>query len=785
MATCFQPPILPRPVFFDSMTTLLVPALSNNLVSAMSRLSLAWREAVGEVPRVQIRPLTPHEWAQLSFLHPKMNARDFGHLQVAIGPQILNISAAIIAPSAVLTRATDFVLITALRAKEFLPSYTLNDVKSVTRVTHALKQWIPRFILARKQAMLVTYPIQLTHLNASSTPMPSRMPPRRTVPPSRPMSSLSSAPASLATSFTSIGSSRAVTPAVPSTDSGYASSEADDIPLGLSWSAAVIEENFGLVRRVFRQMHYKLRTGTYPTPIFSVIPPSSVPSSTAPESASYYFSICIENCFPKLMMSAYSSDISFEVARLTCLFNFCQKLIQFGFFSNSMFEAWPTVARYVRDHREFYDRIFDRVQSNFDQFLAILGSDIPRHSIDDRHTSLICSALEAFRQNAKKPTKTKKFLNGIQAVLPDEIITVNALGVLTYPNENRPRALKLFNMKMLYPADFHGYEQHLMNFIRLITEPHLMTERKHSIRYMLKAWLASTFPDPQLPIVGSTASGCATDRSDLDLVFVYGTSREREHMVDTLRVLYHRLKEFPRTESINFVNAVVPILILTLNAPYDNIRVDIGCNNMCGIYTSQLVERYNAFDHRCQHLVMLVKHWAGIAGIRRQTSGSMSSITLVIMVIHYLQSGCAPSVLPNFQYLRRDLFSEDSISDIDWNDFYNEMPSMGRNLASTGELLIGFFDYYCAFDFEHYGISLEKGGVIHRNEFPLESDSSKMYVEEPFERFNTARGIWAREHIEAIKSAFSQALLHLSGGSINHGKPDFDSFISESGYTRP
>lgn len=104
----------------------------------------------------------------------------------------------------------------------------------------------------------------------------------------------------------------------------------------------------------------------------------------------------------------------------------------------------------------------------------------------------------------------------------------------------------------------------------------------------------------------------------------------------------------------------MPILRITFNAPFEDITVDLNANNPVGIKNTHLLYYYahckslflqirvknikmcNLFkniqgDWRVRPLVMIVKEWGRRQGINDASRSTLSSYSLVLMVIHYLQ----------------------------------------------------------------------------------------------------------------------------------------------------
>lgn len=61
-------------------------------------------------------------------------------------------------------------------------------------------------------------------------------------------------------------------------------------------------------------------------------------------------------------------------------------------------------------------------------------------------------------------------------------------------------------------------------------------------------------------------------------------------------------------------------------------------NEHCSFFIS--VHLFHAVEKRVRPIVLLIKKWAGYYGINNASRGTLSSYTLVLMVLHYLQSEC-------------------------------------------------------------------------------------------------------------------------------------------------
>uniref|UniRef100_A0AC34R9D5 PAP-associated domain-containing protein n=1 Tax=Panagrolaimus sp. JU765 TaxID=591449 RepID=A0AC34R9D5_9BILA len=279
------------------------------------------------------------------------------------------------------------------------------------------------------------------------------------------------------------------------------------------------------------------------------------------------------------------------------------------------------------------------------------------------------------------------------------------------------------------------------------------------------------FSKGKFVIVGSTINGTAATKSDLDLHFCMNVPNDR---MPSLKQLCEHLKRQRCVTSVYPIFlTTVPIVQVVLNPPYDLLRIEISIDSCHAVHTTHLVRHYMKMDYRARYLAFLVKEWAVNQNIRTPSNGTMSGISLVIMVIHFLQCCCNPPILPNLQFTRQDLFSNNIPTErlVEIEDASSLFPcQMPSNDATLGELFIAFFEYYSNFGFDQNGISLEHGGIISRDELSVETDRRGMYVDEPFAHFNTLRSLVDYDLVlQSIKDAFHL----LNGHKLNEAAPDF------------
>ncbi|XP_034138884.1 poly(A) RNA polymerase gld-2 homolog B isoform X4 [Drosophila guanche] len=245
-------------------------------------------------------------------------------------------------------------------------------------------------------------------------------------------------------------------------------------------------------------------------------------------------------------------------------------------------------------------------------------------------------------------------------------------------------------------------------------------------------------------------------------------SEKRSEALMILTLFQSVLKETGIFRDFNLIEARVPIL--RFEDIINSIEVDLNFNNCVGIMNTYLLQLYAQLDWRTRPLVVVVKLWAQYHDINDAKRMTISSYSLVLMVLHYLQHGCTPHILPclhtlypeKFQLGQQDCFDLNLIETID--------PYPTQNQQALGELFLGFFKYYSNFDFRNLAISVRTGGVLPvaacRLAKSYKNDAyqwKELNIEEPFDLSNTARSVYDGATFERIKTTFvasARALEH-------------------------
>ncbi|XP_013391307.1 poly(A) RNA polymerase GLD2-like [Lingula anatina] len=293
-------------------------------------------------------------------------------------------------------------------------------------------------------------------------------------------------------------------------------------------------------------------------------------------------------------------------------------------------------------------------------------------------------------------------------------------------------------------------------------------KRKMMLRDALYSILKGVFPYCGLYVVGSSMNGFGSNNSDMDmcLMLTHGEVDQRFEAPEVLLLALKALKECDFIKNPMLIKAKVPIL--KFNDKISGVEVDLNINNAVGIRNTHLLHAYSKADWRVKPLVLFVKHWAKIHDINDASKATISSFSLVLMVLHYLQCGCSPAVIPSLQQKFAHKFSADL--DITSLRLEEDLPPFNSlNKQTLGELFLGFLEYYGQkFDFKHEAISIRLGcklpvGTMMRQDM-LRNPVSQwkwLCIEEPFNLSNTARSVYDEYAFQRIRKVFRVCALEL------------------------
>ncbi|KAK6171975.1 hypothetical protein SNE40_018389 [Patella caerulea] len=270
-------------------------------------------------------------------------------------------------------------------------------------------------------------------------------------------------------------------------------------------------------------------------------------------------------------------------------------------------------------------------------------------------------------------------------------------------------------------------------------------QKKILLRKCLYAVLQGVFPYCGLYIVGSSMNGFGNTRSDMDLCLMVSNKiiDQKREATDILFNIHRALRKCSFISNANVIRAKVPIL--KFRDKISTVDCDLNINNSVGIRNTHLLKYYACMDWRVRPLMLFIKHWARYHDINDARKTTISSYSFGLMLIHYLQDGCDPPVLPALHKLHPEMFS--STSDIRQLKLNENLKFETKNNQSLGELFLGFLDYYSnKFDYENFAISVRLGSKIPKRVIAQQTDNIRQWkylcIEEPFDLSNTARAVY-------------------------------------------
>ncbi|NXK88168.1 GLD2 polymerase, partial [Formicarius rufipectus] len=289
--------------------------------------------------------------------------------------------------------------------------------------------------------------------------------------------------------------------------------------------------------------------------------------------------------------------------------------------------------------------------------------------------------------------------------------------------------------------------------------------RKELCRTELQKEIQLIFPQSRLYLVGSSLNGFGTRSSDGDLCLVIKEEpvSNLKHIVNQktearrILTLVHKLfstKLCNYIERPQLIRAKVPIVRFRDKVSY--VEFDLNVNNVVGIRNTFLLRTYAFIENRVRPLVVAVKKWASWHAINDASRGTLSSYSLVLMVLHYLQTLPEP-ILPSLQKNYPECFDPTMQLHLVHQAPCAIPPYISKNGSSLGDLLIGFFKYYATeFDWNHQMISVREAKALPRPD-GIEWRNKFICVEEPFDGTNTARAVHEKQKFDMIRGEFSQA----------------------------
>ncbi|NWX28789.1 GLD2 polymerase, partial [Notiomystis cincta] len=299
--------------------------------------------------------------------------------------------------------------------------------------------------------------------------------------------------------------------------------------------------------------------------------------------------------------------------------------------------------------------------------------------------------------------------------------------------------------------------------------------KKELCRTQLQREIQLIFPQSRLFLVGSSLNGFGTRSSDGDLCLVVkeepvNQKTEARRILSLVQKLF-TTKLSGYIERPQLIRAKVPIVKFRdkirqkLNTvmldfffflPNSNTDYDLNVNNVIGIRNTFLLRTYAFIENRVRPLVLVIKKWASFHEINDASRGTLNSYSLVLMVLHYLQTLPEP-ILPSIQKNYPESFDPTVQLHLVHQAPRTIPPYISKNESSLGDLLMGFFKYYATeFDWHNQMISVREAKTVARPD-GIEWRNKFICIEEPFDGTNTARAVHEKQKFDMIRGELAQA----------------------------
>ena len=140
---------------------------------------------------------------------------------------------------------------------------------------------------------------------------------------------------------------------------------------------------------------------------------------------------------------------------------------------------------------------------------------------------------------------------------------------------------------------------------------------------------------PLISIIKKNDKMSKTSKDEFSVVISY----QRIRLIWSISITFINLKYkyffVAFLYKVQLINAKVPIL--KFSDRISCVECDLNINNSVGIRNTHLLNAYSKLDWRIQPLVVMIKYWAKTQNINDASKMTISSFSIALMVIHYLQ----------------------------------------------------------------------------------------------------------------------------------------------------
>ncbi|CAI9545777.1 unnamed protein product, partial [Staurois parvus] len=309
---------------------------------------------------------------------------------------------------------------------------------------------------------------------------------------------------------------------------------------------------------------------------------------------------------------------------------------------------------------------------------------------------------------------------------------------------------------LLIPVTLLQLSQQILDLFQACQQQVTDLKKKDVCRAELQREIQHIFPQSRLYLVGSSLNGFGTRSSDADLCLVIKEEPvfwQMNQKTEARHILSYS-KNISTPDFVTYIErpqlirAKVPIV--KFRDKVSGVEFDLNVNNVVGIRNTFLLRTYAQIESRVRPLVLVVKRWASHHGINDASRGTLSSYSLVLMVLHYLQTLPEP-VLPSLQKDYPECFNPSMQLHLVHLAPRHIPKYQSKNSTSLGDLFVGFLKYFATeFDWTDKIISVREGKAVQRTD-GIEWRHKYICVEEPFDRTNTARAVHEKLKFDIVQ----------------------------------
>ncbi|KJP86240.1 hypothetical protein AK88_04134 [Plasmodium fragile] len=244
---------------------------------------------------------------------------------------------------------------------------------------------------------------------------------------------------------------------------------------------------------------------------------------------------------------------------------------------------------------------------------------------------------------------------------------------------------------------------------------------------------------------GSIINGFWTRNSDIDICIQIPILLSRKDQITFLKKICLILNNFNDGIIEQRFSAKVPIIHFyckNLRHSFE-LSCDISVNNILAVVNSKLIQKYVSIDKRLQLMGIALKHWSKNRNINDRSKGFLSSFSLILMIIHFLQYVTEPKILTSLQDIsvKRNekpfyVMGVDCKFCQDENVIREELRRINNYndvYVDTSTLLIEFFKFF-GYKYKSGIIAIRDINDYYKNFQAVRSyESYFLFVDNPFE----------------------------------------------------